>query len=133
MPYEDIIHLPHPTSEKHPRMPMKNRAAQLSPFAALTGYEAIIKETARLTGRRVELDEQQLEELDRRLTVLAARVEQESEHPEAKLTYFQPDRLKVGGEYVTETVRVRRVDPVYRLLELEDHRFIEIGDLLFIE
>jgi len=132
-PYDDIIDLPHPTSDKHPRMPMKNRAAQFSPFAALTGYEAILRETARLTGRRVELDEQQLEELDRQLVVLAARTEQEPEPPEVKLTYFQQDPLKVGGEYVTETVRVRRVDPIYRVLELEDRRLIEIASLLRVE
>ena len=132
-PYDDIIDLPHPTSDKHPRMPMKNRAAQFAPFAALTGYDALIRETARLTGRRTELDEQQLEELDRQLTVLAARVQTEQEPPEIQLTYFQPDRLKVGGEYVTETVRIRRVDPVFRLLELSDRRLIEIGDILRIE
>lgn len=132
-PYDDIIDLPHPTSNKHPRMPMKNRAAQFAPFAALTGYDALIRETARLTGRRTELDEQQLEELDRQLTVLAARVQTEQEPPEIQLTYFQPDRLKVGGEYVTETVRIRRVDPVFRLLELSDRRLIEIGDILRIE
>ncbi len=132
-PYDDIIDLPHPTSDKHPRMPVKNRAAQFAPFAALTGYEALIRETARLTGRRTELDEQQLEELDRQLTVLAARVQTEQEPPEIVLTYFLPDRLKVGGEYVTETVRVRRVDPVFRLLELSDRRLIELGDILRIE
>ena len=132
-PYDDIIDLPHPTSDKHPRMPMKNRAAQFAPFAALTGYDALIRETARLTGRRTELDEQQLEELDRQLTVLAARVQTEQEPPEIQLTYFQPDRLKVGGEYVTETVRIRRVDPVFRLLELSDRRLIELGDILRIE
>ena len=132
-PYDDIIDRPHPTSDKHPRMPMKNRAAQFAPFAALTGYDALIRETARLTGRRTELDEQQLEELDRQLTVLAARVQTEQEPPEIQLTYFQPDRLKVGGEYVTETVRIRRVDPVFRLLELSDRRLIELGDILRIE
>ncbi len=132
-PYDDIIDLPHPTSDKHPRMPMKNRAAQFAPFAALTGYDALIRETARLTGRRTELDEQQLEELDRQLTVLAARVQTEQEPPEIQLTYFQPDRLKVGGEYVIETVRIRRVDSVFRLLELSDRRLIEIGDILRIE
>ena len=133
MPYDDIIDLPHPTSEKHPRMPLANRAAQFAPFAALTGYEALIRETARLTGRRVELDEQQTEELDRRLTVLEARIRQEEEPPEITLTYFLPDRLKVGGEYVTETVRVRRLDPVFRLMELSDRRLIEIGDILRLE
>ena len=133
MPYDDIIDLPHPTSQKYPRMPRENRAAQFSPFAALTGYDAVIRETARLTGRRIELDEQQTEELDRQLTVLAARVEEGEAPAEARLTWFLPDRLKVGGEYVTETVRVRRVDAVYRLLELEDRRLIEIGDLLKVE
>ncbi len=133
MPYDDIIDLPRPTSSKHPRMPRENRAAQFSPFAALTGYDAVIRETARLTGRRADLDEQQLEELDRQLNALAARVEEETEPAEVRLTYFQPDRLKVGGEYVTETVRVRRVDPVFRVLELSDHSLIEIGDILSVE
>lgn len=91
--YDDIIHLPHPTSKKHPRMSMAERAAQFSPFAALTGFDGVIRETGRLTDQRVELEESDREELERRLNYLDA---QEREHPLVQVTYFLPDEKKGG-------------------------------------
>ena len=73
-PYADIIHLPHHVSQNHPQMPMLDRAAQFAPFAALTGYEAAVGETARLTAERRELDAQEAEELNRRLAALIANL-----------------------------------------------------------
>ena len=93
-PYDDIIHLPHPTSSKHPRMPIADRAAIFSPFAALAGHSAAIAETARLTNQKAELDEDARAELDRRQAVL---LEQIGQQPEVTVTWFQPDERKDGG------------------------------------
>ena len=86
--YDDIIDLPHPTSAKHPRMSTENRAAQFSPFAALTGYDAAVSEAARLTESRTELDEQGKALLDGRLRLLRELI---SDEPEVNITYFVPD------------------------------------------
>ncbi|MEG2421569.1 MAG: hypothetical protein RSB55_08455, partial [Oscillospiraceae bacterium] len=93
-PYDDMLHLPHHVSEKHPSMPMLDRAAQFSPFAALTGYDAAVKETARLTDRRVELDEGEKEAIDQRLTLVQERL---PDPTEVTITYFVPDKKKAGG------------------------------------
>ena len=87
-PYDNIINLPHPTSKRHPRMSLHDRAAQFSPFAALSGHAAALAETTRLTDRKIELDEDTRAELDRRQAVL---LEQISEQPEITVTWFQPD------------------------------------------
>lgn len=106
-PYDDIIYLPHHVSRNHPQMPHRDRAAQFAPFAALTGYEASVGETARLTAERRELDAQEAEELNRRLTELAARL---PDRPEVTIEYFVPDDRKAGGAYVTVvTGRMRHI------------------------
>ena len=129
--FDDIINLPHHVSQRHPQMSMWNRAAQFAPFAALTGYEAVIDEAARLTARQIELDEDAKAEINRQLLALAARTDA-GEPVQVELTWFVPDSLKLGGAYRTETVLVRRVDQTYRLLELSDHRVIEIDRVLNI-
>ncbi len=91
--YDDIIHLPHHVSQNHPQMPLRERAAQFAPFAALTGYEAAVGETARQTTERRELDAQEAAELNRHLTELAARL---PERPEVTVEYFVPDDRKAG-------------------------------------
>jgi hypothetical protein len=128
--YDDIIHLERPASKRHPPMPLANRAAQFAPFAALTGYEAVIEEAARLTARQIELDEDAKAELNRVLVELAARTDPPGEPVRVKLTWFEPDGLKLGGAYRSETVTLRRVDRVYRLLELNDRSLIEIDRVL---
>lgn len=130
--YDDIIELERPVSRKHPPMPMEERAAQFSPFAALTGYENVIQEAARLTARKLELDEDAKQEINRTLAVLAARTDPPGGPVCVELTWFEPDGLKLGGEYLTRTVSVRRVDRAYRLLELEDRSVLEIDQLLNI-
>lgn len=130
--YDDIIELERPVSRKHPPMPMEERAAQFSPFAALTGYENVIQEAARLTARKLELDEDAKQEINRTLAVLAARTDPPGGPVSVELTWFEPDGLKLGGEYLTRTVSVRRVDRAYRLLELEDRSVLEIDQLLNI-
>ena len=94
--YGDIIHLPHPVSEKHPRMPMLDRAAQFSPFAALTGHQAVLVEAAHYTELNSVLDEQQCHELDRKVNEL---LEQLEEHPMVQFTLFEEDRRKSRGNY----------------------------------
>lgn len=118
-PYEDILHLPHPTFKKHPRMSMEERAAQFSPFAALTGFGGVIQETGRLTDRRVELGESDRAELERTLNFLDL---QEEEHPLVQVTYFLPDARKEGGAYVTVTGRLKRIDQVENLLLVGSYR-----------
>ena len=111
-------------------MPMEERAAQFSPFAALTGYEEVIAEAGRLTARRIELDEDAKQELNRDFLRLAQRLEAGEGPLSVELTWFEPDGLKLGGAYVTRTVSVRRVDRSFRLLELEDRSLIEFEQVL---
>ena len=127
--YDDIIDLPRPKSAHEP-MPMSDRAAQFSPFAALTGYEDAIDETARLTDARVELGESAVEELERKLIDLAARI---SERPEISVTYFVPDARKEGGAYVTRTGTLKRIDELGRELVFADGARIAVGDIFFVE
>lgn len=129
-PYDDIIDLPHPTSQKHPRMPASDRAAQFSPFAALTGHEAAIRETARLTDRRVELDEDEKTALDRKLRLLTEHL---TERPPVRITYFQADRRKDGGSYETAEGAMKKVDEIARMVVLTDGRRIPIDDIYEIE
>lgn len=105
--YDDIIHLPRPVSQRHPPMPVSERAAQFSPFAALTGYDAAIDETARLTDAPVELAESRKLELNAKLQLLMENI---ARQPEVTVTFFVPDERKQGGSYVSRRCRIRRVD-----------------------
>ena len=129
-PYDDIIHLPHPTSSKHPRMPIADRAAIFSPFAALAGHSAAIAETARLTNQKAELDEDARAELDRRQAVL---LEQIGQQPEVTVTWFQPDERKDGGAYVTTTGWLKKIDEIERVLVLTDGTRIPLEDVAGLE
>ena len=128
-PYDDIIHLPHHVSRNHSQMPLRDRAAQFAPFAAMTGYEAAVGETARLTTERRELDAQEAEELNRRLTDLAARL---PDRPEVTVEYFVPDERKSGGAYVTVTGRVRHISVPEKTLVMEDGAVIALEDIATI-
>lgn len=103
--YDDLLNLPHHTSAVQPAMPMQNRAAQFAPFAALVGYDALIRETARLTDQKVELDESVKAELNEKLRLLLELLPQ---RPEVTITYFQPDSRKAGGAYRTTNGIVRK-------------------------
>lgn len=129
-PYDDIIHLPHHVSQNHPQMPLRDRAAQFAPFAALTGYEAAVGETARLTTERREMDAQEAAELNRRLTDLAARLK---DRPEVTIEYFVPDERKAGGAYITVTGVVRNISVPERLMILADGTAIPLDDVISIE
>ncbi len=128
--YDDIINLPHHVSQKHPRMSMLNRAAQFSPFAALTGYEAAIQESARLTERKIELGEDAKAELSEKLRYLR---DIETAHPIVTLIYFIPDARKDGGEYTSLTAQMKRIDEFSRMVLLMDGRSIPIDDILDVD
>ena len=129
-PYDDIIRLPHPTSAKHPRMPIRDRAAIFSPFAALSGHSAAIAETARLTDQRLDLDEDARAELGRRQQAL---LEHLADRPEVSVTWFQPDGKMDGGAYVTTTGRLKKIDEVERTLVLTDGMVIALDDVMGID
>lgn len=128
--YEDIIHLPHHISETHPRMSRLNRAAQFSPFAALTGYGAAIQEAGRLTDRKIQLDEDSQAVLDRKLAILR---EQLSKHPEVAVTYFQPDGKKDGGAYASFSGQVKKIQDYEQLLVFTDGTQIPFSDILDLD
>ena len=115
--YNEIINLPHHVSKTRPQMPMSDRAAQFAPFAALTGYDSAIKETGRLTDERIELDEEALAALDRKYQLL---IETLDDAPEVTIIYFQPDERKAGGQYVSATGTVKKVDTFGRRILLQD-------------
>ena len=128
--YAAIAGVPHHVSRVHPQMSMEDRAAQFSPFAALTGYGDVILETQRLTDEKVELDEEALALLDEKYQKLMSRME---EQPVVQITYFQPDERKEGGSYVTVTGVVRRVDDVMKKITMQDGNEIEMGEILNVE
>lgn len=122
--YRAILDLPHHTSATHPRMSLHARAAQFSPFSALTGFEDIIEETSRLTDSETELSEDEQKALDQRLRELSAVI---PEHPGITVTYFKKDSRKRGGSYVTVTGALKEIDEYARSIVLADGTSIPIG------
>ena len=127
--YEDILYLPHHVSSTRPQMPMSDRAAQFSPFAALTGYDAAIKETGRLTDARTELTEDELNALDMKCQKLMAHLDKA---PLVHFTYFQPDVHKEGGAYVTVSGTVKKIDIFERMVYLKDGTSVPLNDVFDI-
>lgn len=125
--YDDIIDLPRPKS-KHEPMPMSDRAAQFSPFAALTGYADAIDETVRLTDARIELSEEERAELDYKQQYLATL-----DAPTVTVTYFVPDERKSGGAYVTHTGVLKRVDEVERMVVFKDGLRVPLDEVMDIK
>ena len=132
--YRDIIYLPHPVSVKHPPMSMIKRAAQFAPFSALTGLEANLAETGRLTQSKADLREDIRREIDRKLWFIKNNLSGETP---VTITYFVPDKTKEGGAYITKTGCVIKTDELARTLILQDKTQIAIkyitdiqGDIL---
>lgn len=126
-PYEDIVNLPHHRSQTHPHISMEERAAQFSSFAALTGHKEAVREKARRTSERMELDEDQKVRLDEMLQVLL------KEHGyEARFTAFRPDERKSGGVYVTVDGVVKSVDAYAKVIKLESGESLNIADVVDI-
>ena len=128
--YDDIIHLPRPVSQKHLPMSQADRGAQFSPFAALTGYEAVIAESARLTDGCIELVDEGLNMLDDGLKRILDRIE---EQPQASFTVFVPDERKNGGKYVRIQGNVRKFDACEKTLLLTDGTEIPLEDIIQID
>lgn len=126
--YSDIINLPHHVSRNHPRMTMMARAAQFAPFAALTGYDAVIDETARLTDKQVELEEYDNERLNRKL----AELMEAADPQEITISYFKPDSRKSGGSYITLTGRVKKIDTYERVIYMDGGTKIPLGNIMDI-
>lgn len=128
--YDDIIHLTHHVSKEHPQMSMSNRAAQFRPFSALSGYGEAIKETARLTEWKKELDTDAIEILDRKLIWLKENI---SSKPEIILTYYIDDELKYGGQYITLNAKVIKIDDYENCISLDSGLKIDVTDIFSIE
>ena len=127
--YDDIINLPHHVSKNHRQMPMEMRAAQFAPFAALTGYDTVINETARLTDQQVELEDYDNERLNRKYAEL---IENISEHPVITVSYFKPDKRKGGGAYVSKTGHIKKVDTYEQQMIMEDGTSIPLAAIVDI-
>lgn len=128
--YDDIIHLPHFVSSRHPQMPMSDRAAQFAPFAALTGHEAAVQETARLTTKKTELSDEEKYMLEKKLQLLSSRL---AEMPAVAITYFRPDEKKSGGEYVSVSCRLKDIDTLNARIIASDTCIIPIDCITCIE
>lgn len=124
--YDDIIHLPHHVSKTHPPMDNIDRAAQFSPFAALTGHEAAIRETERLTDERKELGEDSKALLDEKLRMILEQIE---EHPQVSVCYFRPDERKPGGSYLTVNGKVKKIDVPEGIIIFMDGMAVAIEDI----
>lgn len=127
--YEDIINLPHHSSSKHKRMTQESRAAQFSPFAALTGHNDAIKETERLTERKIELTEEEKFTLNTKLQILNDNIHT---HPEITIIYFEIDKKKDGGKYITYKGILKYIDIVSSELIFKDKTKININELIDI-
>ena len=128
--YKDIINLPHHQSKRRPRMSMIDRAAQFSPFAALTGHNDAIIETARLTDRKIELDEGTKSILNEKIQMISDYL---SEKPTVTFTHFELDIKKDGGAYLKTTGNVKKIDDFKKEIYLTDGRIISINHIYEIE
>ena len=128
--YDDLIYLPHPVSRKHPPMSAMDRAAQFSPFSALTGYEAVLQEAGRLTDSRAELSEYSRDILDQKQKIL---LDAAPTYPEITITYFIPDRRKQGGAYGTLKGNLKKIDLARRVIILLDRTEVSLDDVADIQ
>lgn len=129
--YEDIINLPHHVSKKYPQMSLEARSAQFAPFAALTGYDAAVKETARLTSEKIEIDEdlkiiidEKIQEIKRNLSL--------NINQNVSITYFVPDERKSGGRYISKEGNVKKIDEYRQVIILEDKTEISVDKIIEI-
>lgn len=124
--YDDIIHLPRHVSASHPPMSLHDRAAQFSPFAALTGHAGAVRETARHTQERMELSEDERAELDEKIRMIQECMDA---HPEISVTYFQPDQRKKGGAYVEAVGSIKKIDGYEQVIVMEGGKRIPMGQV----
>lgn len=129
-PYEDIVNLPPYISKKRPQPTMKDRAARFAPFAAITGYEEMVLEEARVTEERIELDEGAISMLNEKLSMIQEFLD---EKPEIRITYFEPDKRKSGGAYVSIIGTVKRIDEYEHIVVMTDGKKIRINEIFSLE
>ena len=122
--YDDIINQPHYEPKHHPRMSMWNRAAQFAPFAALTGYDAAIQESNRVTEDWINLEESGNEELNRKMELILSKL---SEQPHVTIEYFVPDEHKEGGSYQCYTGNIKRIDEYEKTMVMTDGKKIQLN------
>ena len=129
-PYEDIVNLPRHISKVHPQATMADRAARFSPFAAISGYEDMVKEAARVTEERIDITDATKELLNEKLNMI---IEFLDEEPEVTITYFEPDKKKDGGAYISITGTVKRIDEYERIVLMSDDKKIRIDEIYALE
>ena len=127
--YDDIINMPHHISKKHPRMSLENRSAQFAPFAALTGYEDEVEETARIKDKKIEITDEIKSTINMRLQIIQEKI---NTKPKVTIKYFIPDNKKEGGSYKTVTSNVLKIDQYKKLVVLKDNTKIFISDIINI-
>lgn len=130
--YDDIINMKHFVSKRYPQMSMRDRAAQFSPFAALTGYDAAIKETARLTDRRVDLNDDMLQKLDEKMCVIRKRLDS-GRKCRVVISYFERDLKKEGGKYLNIYGEVNKIDEYRNIIVFMSGERVPISDVMNIE
>ena len=113
--YADIIDIPHHQASDRNHMSLYDRAAQFAPFAALVGYDEMVKEEARLTDRQTEISDDDLLILERKISMIADEIS-EKRHPEIRVEYFEPDQLKSGGKYLTYSGTVKKIDEIEQVM-----------------
>ena len=128
--YDDIINLGHPTSKKHPRMPIRDRAAQFAPFSALVGYDEAVEETARVTDDMIEQSDEMIAILNEKLSSLKDRI---GSRPSVAVTYFIPDERKSGGRYVIVRGQLVKINDFARIITLSDGKEIAFDKIFSIE
>lgn len=128
--YDDIIDLPHHQSASRHHISLYDRAAQFSPFAALTGYDDAVKEAARMTDTKAELDEYEKAAINERLNKIQDTLD---EQPEVSITYYLPDKKKSGGAYIMVTGYVKKVDEYERIVVMRDGTNVPIDDISEID
>lgn len=128
--YKDIIHLPHHVSNSRAPMAISNRAAQFSPFSAVVGHEAAIKESARYTDEKIELDEMEKAIIDEKLREIEAWLPEEHS---VEVVYFEPDTTKKGGQYLTKTDSIKKLDTYTREVLFKDGIKIAFDEIYSIE
>lgn len=127
--YNDIINLPHYVSKKHPQMSEEARSAQFAPFAALSGYEDAIKETAKLTDNKIELSDEMINIINDKLLFIEKNIQ---DKPLITITYFVPDKRKNGGEYISVTNSIKQIDLINNIIILTNKKKICINNIIGI-
>ena len=128
--YDDIINLEHHVSTKHSRMSLENRSAQFAPFSALTGYEEAVKEEARVTESRIDIDEEAKIEVNEKLNYIMKHLDK---NIIVSVTYFEKDKKKQGGSYKTIKGMIKKIDDSRKTIEMQTGEIIKIEELKKIE